>query len=255
EEVAKALEEGIRFAEGLTPLAIDVDAHGHARSLTVAVLSPEQDGTGRAELPARTILIAAGTQPNTVLSREDAVNFKLDGRYFQAYDESGSPVAQEKAISKPNKINVLLSKRDDGRCLSYFGDVHPSYFGNVVKAIGSAKQGHPVVSRVLERVKPASTLGDAAFFSRLNQELRATVHEVVRLTPLIVEVVVRAPLAARRFQPGQFYRLQNYETLAPRVDGTRLAMEGIALTGAWVDAGRGLISLITLEMGGSSDLC
>jgi NAD(P)H-flavin reductase len=32
-------------------------------------------------------------------------------------------------------------------------------------------------------------------------------------------------------------------------------MEGIALTGAWVDAGRGLISLITLEMGGSSDLC
>jgi hypothetical protein len=43
--------------------------------------------------------------------------------------------------------------------------------------------------------------------------------------------------------------------LAPRTDGTRLTMEGIALTGAWVDAGRGLISLITLEMGGSSDLC
>ena len=32
--------------------------------------------------------------------------------------------------------------------MSYFGDVHPSYFGNVVKAIGSAKQGYPVVSRV-----------------------------------------------------------------------------------------------------------
>jgi len=259
EEVHKALEEGIRFAEGLTPLAVELDKDGHARALKLSVQRRGDDGkwaeTGRAELPARTIIIAAGTQPNTVLSREDAVNFRLDGRYFQAYDESGAPVAQEKAISKPNKINVLLSKRDDGRWLSYFGDVHPSYFGNVVKAIGSAKQGHPVVSRVLERVQPASTLDDAAFFARLNGELRATVHEVVRLTPLIVEVVVRAPLAARRFQPGQFYRLQNYETLAPRVDGTRLAMEGIALTGAWVDAGRGLISLITLEMGGSSDLC
>jgi NADPH-dependent glutamate synthase beta subunit-like oxidoreductase/NAD(P)H-flavin reductase len=259
EEVHKALEEGIRFAEGLTPLAVELDKDGHARALKVSVQRRSDDGKwaeiGRAELPARTILIAAGTQPNTVLAREDAVNFKLDGRYFQAHDESGVPVAPEKVISKPNKINVLLSKREDGRCLSFFGDVHPSYFGNVVKAIGSAKQGHPVVSRMLDRVKPASTLDDAAFFAHLNGELRATVHEVVRLTPLIVEVVVRAPLAARRFQPGQFYRLQNYETLAPRVDGTRLAMEGIALTGAWVDRARGLISLITLEMGGSSDLC
>ena len=30
EEIEKALEEGIRFAEGLTPLAVEVDAHGHA---------------------------------------------------------------------------------------------------------------------------------------------------------------------------------------------------------------------------------
>jgi len=77
----------------------------------------------------------------------------------------------------------------------------------------------------------------------------------MRLTPLIVEVVVRAPLAARRFQPGQFYRLQNFETLAPQADGSRLAMEGLALTGAWVDRERGLIATIVLEMGGSSDLC
>ena len=90
---------------------------------------------------------------------------------------------------------------------------------------------------------------------RLNGELRATVERVVRLTPTIVEVVVRAPAAARRFAPGQFYRLQNFETLARKVDGTRLAMEGLALTGAWVDRERGLVSTIVLEMGGSSDLC
>ena len=66
---------------------------------------------------------------------------------------------------------------------------------------------------------------------------------------------MRAPAAARRFEPGQFYRLQNYETLARRVDGTRLNMEGLALTGAWVDREQGLVSTIVLEMGGSSDLC
>ncbi len=259
EEVHKALEEGIRFAEGLTPLAVEVDEDGHARALKVSVRRRGDDGkwveTANMELPARTILIAAGTQPNTVLAREDSKTFRLDGRYFQACDESGAPVAVEQAISKPVESRVLLARRDDGRFLSYFGDVHPSYFGNVVKALGGAKQGYPVVSRVLERVRPASALSDGQFIGRLNEELRATVHEVVRLTPLIVEVVVKAPLAARRFRPGQFYRLQNFEMLAPHADGTRLTMEGIALTGAWVDAERGLISLITLEMGGSSDLC
>jgi len=267
EEVAKAMEEGVRFAEGLTPLAIETDETGCACALRVSVQKLGEDGrwaeASQATLPARTILIAAGTQPNTVLAREDAATFKLDGRYFQACDEAGAPITPEKAISKPATVRVLLAaggnagagSRADGRFMSFFGDVHPSYFGNVVKAIGSAKQGYPVVSRMLERIAPASGLSDAAFLGRLNGELRATVHEVARLTPLIVEVVVHAPLAARRFRPGQFYRLQNFETLAPVGEGTRLAMEGIALTGAWVDRERGLISTIVLEMGGSSDLC
>jgi len=259
EEVHKALEEGIAFAEGLIPLAIEVDEHGQARGLRVSAAELAADGKwvekAQYELPARTVLIAAGTQPNTVLAREDPAHFRLNGRYFQACDESGQAVTPEQAISKPAMPQVLMSRRPDGRFMSYFGDVHPSYFGNVVKAIGSAKQGYPSVSRVLNQVAARSPADDAQFLGRLNDELRATVHEIVRLTPLIVEIVVRAPLAARRFRPGQFYRLQNYETNAVRTEGTRLAMEGLALTGAWVDPERGLISTIVLEMGGSSDLC
>jgi NAD(P)H-flavin reductase len=49
--------------------------------------------------------------------------------------------------------------------------------------------------------------------------------------------------------------LQNYESLAARVEGTILGMEGLALTGASVDREKGLLSTIVLEMGGSSDLC
>ena len=141
--------------------------------------------------------------------------------------------------AKPEHVAVLLAREPDGRFISFFGDLHPSFFGNVVKAMGGAKQGYPEVSRVLATRAPASSLSDAEFVARLNDELRATVHEVIRLTPTIVEVVVRAPTAARRFQPGQFYRLQNYERNAASVDGTRLAMEGLALTGAWVDRGPG----------------
>ena len=259
EEVQKALEEGIHFAEGLTPLGVEIDALGHARALRVSVQARAEAGKwtehAQIELPARSIMIAAGTQPNTVLAREEAPSFPLDGRYFRACDEEGAPLTVEKSISKPDRISVLLTRRDDGRFVSYFGDVHPSFFGNVVKAIGSAKQGYPTVSRVLAKVQVASQLGDAEFLAQLNDNLRATVHEIIRLTPSIVEVVVRAPLAARRFRPGQFYRLQNFETSALRAERSRLAMEGVALTGAWVDRERGLVSTVVLEMGGSSDMC
>lgn len=257
EEIEKALEEGIRFAENLTPAAVEVDEFGCASGLTVTSRKTLADGTSETAtvtLPARTVLVAAGTQPNTVLAREDADNFQLDGRYFQACDEDGNPVKPEKS-AKPGTPRVLLSKRPDGRFVSFFGDLHPSFAGNVVKAMGGAKQGYPAVSRVLEKVRPAFAGSDGDFFAGLNDALRATVHEVIRLTPTIIEVVVRAPLAARKFQPGQFYRLQNFESLAQSVDGTRLAMEGLALTGAWVDREKGLVSTIVLEMGGSSDLC
>jgi len=111
-----------------------------------------------------------------------------------------------------------------------------------------------VVDRVLGRIKPFSDKTTEQFFMSFNRQLRPTVHKVERLTPNIVEVEVHAPLAAERFHPGQFYRFQNYASLAPVVNDTRLAMEGIALTGASVDVTQGLVSLIALEMGGSADL-
>src|SRR5437763_9956634 len=133
-----------------------------------------------------------------------------------------------------------MSLAEDGRAVSFFGDLHPSFAGNVVKAMGGAKQGYPVVSRALARKAPTA-IAPAELLARLNDGLRATVHAVERLTPTIIEVVVRAPFAAEAFRPGQFYRLQNFEVLATRTRDTTLAMEGLALTGAWTDVNRGLI--------------
>jgi NADPH-dependent glutamate synthase beta subunit-like oxidoreductase/NAD(P)H-flavin reductase len=252
EEVAKALEEGIAFAERLTPEEVLLDDVGCARALRLSEAGPSAPPR-EVVLPARTILVAAGTQPNTVLAREEPQHVHIDGKYFQAVDENGRNVTPER-ITKPSAAHVLMSVRTDGRAISFFGDLHPSFAGNVVKAMASAKQGYPVVSRMLSR-QPASEISPSVLVARLNEELRAVVHAVNRLTPAIVEVVVRAPTAVRAFRPGQFYRLQNYETLSRDADGTRLAKEGLALTGAAVDRERGLLSTIVLEMGGSSDLC
>ena len=256
EEIDKALEEGIHFAECLTPREVELDRHGNAAGLILSrqcrdSASGKMTDTGElVRLPAGSILVAAGTQPNTVLAREDSHNVFLDGRWFQTVDEEGNLVKPER-LAKPSQAHVLMSLRPDGRAISFFGDLHPSFNGNVVKAMASAKQGYPVVSRCLQRRQPTpADLGRV-----LNEGLRAVVHEVVRLTPTIVEVVVKAPFAAREFKPGQFYRLQNFESLAPQANGTILAMEGLALTGAAVDRENGLLSTIVLEMGGSSDLC
>jgi len=251
EEVFKALEEDIRFAEGLSPVAVEIDANGHASALKVA---GEQGGQKvEATLPARTILVAAGTQPNTVLAREDATHAFIDGKYFRALDEEGNPATPER-VCKPADVRVLMYRHADGRTMSFFGDLHPSFAGNVVKAMGGAKQGYPVLTRTMEKL-PAPARKASDILAAANQAWRARVVRVDRLTPTIVEVVVEAPAAARNFEPGQFYRLQNYEARSKKVDGTLLTMEGLALTGAWVDKDKGLLSLITLEMGGSSDLC
>ena len=254
EEVAKAMEEGVRFAECLSPVAVEVDRFKYAAGLRCK----KADGT-EVVLPARAVLIAAGTQPNTVLAREDK-RVKLDGKYFQAVDEDGNPVTPARSLCKPDVDRVLMHRGDDGRFISFFGDLHPSFFGNVVKAMGSAKRGYPLISRVLAQREAASSLSGAELIAQCRDQLQARVYAVNRLTPTIVEVVFKAPAQSRAFHPGQFYRLQNYEMSSQRLEepglpATLLTMEGLAMTGAWTDKERGLISIIALEMGGSSNLC
>ena len=66
---------------------------------------------------------------------------------------------------------------------------------------------------------------------------------------------MRAPMAARRFQPGQFYRLQNFETLAPSPTARAWRWKASRSPAPGSTASAGLVSTIVLEMGGSSDLC
>jgi len=241
EEIKEALAEGIWFQEKGTPVQILVDDYGYAKGIDV------QDEFGViTEIPARTILIATGTEPNTVLAREAPGTFDMEGRYFKSYDLEGAPVRPE-PTPKPQDTYILTKQN-----ISFFGDLHPSFKGNVVRAIASAKKGYPILNQALTHFPPKTQ--DPGFLPALNHLLTATVLKTNRLTPNIIEVIIHAPLAAQNFKPGQFYRLENFETHAPVAQGTRLKMEGIAATGASVDPSAGTISLIILEMGGSSRL-
>ncbi len=259
EEVEKCLEEGVRIIEKMAPKAALADERGALRALTFERQS-EVDGKWRAtgeiiELPARTLCVAAGTSPNTIYEKERPGTFQLDKRGFFAPHRAVRDASGALEL-EPDPAGFFTSYRNGDRLVSYYGDNHPRYAGSVVKAMASAKHGYRAVA---EALVSHDTHGDDASWhalaARLTEQLTARVHEVIRLTPNIIEVVVRAPLAARRFQPGQFFRLQNFESLSPMVGGTRLTMEGLALTGAWTDPERGLLSMIILEMGASSRQC
>jgi NAD(P)H-flavin reductase len=268
------LEEGVRYLEHLSPVEALLDPRGYVE----AIRFKRADGS-TIDVPARTVCVAAGTSPNVIYEKEYPGTFELDDRrqYFRphvARIDARGEVHVERALRKGD--GFLTSYLKDGRTVSFYGDNHPDYAGSVVRAMASAKDGYPRVVALFPETETLDSKGqperDAALralFERLDEDLVPTVHEVNRLTPTIVEIVVHAPMAARKFRPGQFYRLQNFETFAPLVthpwiasDGTpraplraKLAMEGLALTGAWVDVERGLLGTIVLEMGGSSRLC
>ena len=265
EEVAKSLEEGVRYVEGLAPVEAVLDPRGHIKAVKFVRLAGDRS---EVELPARTLCVAAGTSPNTMYEKEYEGTFALDAKkqYFQVHtaDVSGGEVVVTPATKNTEEAFLASYVGGPGKrnTVSFYGDNHPYYAGSVVKAMASAKHGfkhvaalYPEVASYSPADQPKRDAAGQVFFDTIDDLLTARVVEVNRLTSTIVEVVVRAPLAARKFKPGQFYRLQNFESFAPMVEGTRLSMEGLALTGAWIDEEKGLLGTIVLEMGHSSRLC
>ncbi|MDQ3265767.1 MAG: FAD-dependent oxidoreductase [Myxococcota bacterium] len=278
EEVSKALEEGIRFVERMSPVEAVEDEYGAVAALRMermTVIDGKLRGTQQLlEFPARTVCVAAGTSPNVTYELEFPGTFELDAdrQHFQAHEAIEEAPGRfslrrfEATDDLGQKTGFFTSYNRDGKLISFYGDNHPTYAGNVVKAMASAKDGHPEVARLFAAHIASLDLTDPTqqasrdqalgqLFARLDEAFVARVVKVQRLTSTIVEVIIRAPFAAQRFLPGQFYRLQNFERSAPVINGTRMSMEGVALTGAWVDPEQGLVSLIVLEMGASSRLC
>jgi NADPH-dependent glutamate synthase beta subunit-like oxidoreductase/NAD(P)H-flavin reductase len=271
EEIHEALSEGIYLAEGMSPLEAIEDEYGHIKAVRfeqLANVEGKWKKQNEVEVALRGLFIAAGTAPNTIYQSEHPGTFVMDRKFYKRYEpewQDGKAVlvaSEDETQVKVGKPAPFTSYSHEGRFISFYGDNHPVYAGNVVKAMASAKHGYPYIAKLFET--ELNTLSSADQSQRdtqlrtlqqaLDAHFLAHVVEVKRLTPTIVEVVIKAPAAAKHFEPGQFYRVQNFESLAPVIEGTPLASEGLALTGAWVDKQQGLVSLIALEMGSSSRL-
>lgn len=273
EEIIKGFEEGINFAENLAPVEAVSDEYGAVKEMIFErQKKDESDGQSKTlkyvnsgemiRMNAKCVMIAAGTSPNIIYEKEYPGTFEMDeNKYFF-----------KPFIIKDNKLTpagngetgFFTSYNSNGKYISYYGDNHPQYAGNVVKALASAKDGYGKVVEIFENEiselkydKDSVSERENKFsnlISGMDGGLIASVEKVIRLTPSIIEVVIRAPFAVEKFRPGQFYRLQNYETGAVHLKGKVLTMEGLAMTGSLTDVKKGLLSVIVLEMGVSSRL-
>ena len=270
EEVIKSLEEGIRFAERLNPVECirrrlrrggrDSLRISGAKGWPLAIVRRVRD----AARPRRDDRRGHASQHHLQSRTSGHVPARRQGRVLpgpQVPERRRSEAARARG-SLGNRLLYLL--REPGPLRHLLRGQSPPLCRQRGQGDG-LRQGWPsrnlprfpgrIRAAESPRTSPSANGTGCMFAESLDEQLVAEVVDALRLTHQIVEVVVRAPLAARNFHPGEFYRLQNYETFAEEVEGIKLTMEGIALTGAWVDRERGLISLIVLEMGGSSRLC
>ena len=255
DEVRKAMEEGIHFVENLVPLNASLDQYGLVESVT---FSHRRHGAKESEpppplsMPARSVFIAAGTEPNTIYEAEHPGTFELSGNNFQPHllDDRGNlvPVTQVSASGKGGS-GSFTSYRADHHYITFLGDCHPAYNGSVVKAIASSRNTYPEVLRALRTRKSSTLFGTPAMFvDRVEALLSARIISVSRLgNGDVVEIWIHAPMAARNFRPGQFYRLQSFESGSRTFKGSRLSISGITVSGAGVENDR--IRLLVLQWG------
>jgi NADPH-dependent glutamate synthase beta subunit-like oxidoreductase/NAD(P)H-flavin reductase len=223
DELEKALQEGISVEEGIEPKGYKLDQYGSVSHLKVAHSNDEHQSF---ELAAKCVLFAVGTLPNNVIRQDEPDVF----------------------TNKPNEQNPFeIARLADGRWISMVGDLHPNFAGSVVKAMASAKAAAPIIDESLRSMALLNPREATTQFSYLRgyfeTQFGATVTKVIHHSQGIAEIYLHAPMAASRFQPGQFYRMQSL---------TDDNVEPLAMTGASANPVTGELSVVVLGMGTSS---
>jgi NADPH-dependent glutamate synthase beta subunit-like oxidoreductase/NAD(P)H-flavin reductase len=264
EELKKALEEGVFYSEALEPARVELDQYGHVKTLTCHKRIREIDHlwqatTEEVSLPAKSIFVATGTQPNVAYGFEHDGTFKRHRYQYYHYEDDSGELVPVNSIThcKDPDFGPFTSYTNDPYRVSLIGDTHPVFHGSVVKAIASGLRTYPKILNVLRPKlgQPGKESEYQAFAQRMRALFESRVLRSERRSDNVVEITLKAPLAAKHFKPGQFYRLQNYETFASSLNGTLLQMEPLALVAAECDKRQGTLSFMVIENGASSKLC
>lgn len=156
EEVTKALEEGIYYAEGLEPKSVVLDDYGHVSALVCRWQVMDEEGTWKTtdevqNLAARSIFVATGAKPNIAYEFEHRGTFlrdKFDYKSFELVNEQLEEIHPEHNC-KTEHFGAFTSYNHDHHYVTFLGDTNPVFHGSVVKAIASGKRIFPHIVRAI----------------------------------------------------------------------------------------------------------
>lgn len=250
EELQKALEEDIDYLENLEPQTVVVDMHHHVQAL----LCKHSETAEPIRLDARCILVATGAQPNIAYEFEHKGSFQRLGLQYQPFEARG-PVAIAPTVKSPDFGPFTSYVKEDKR-VSFMGDTHPVFHGNVVNAMASAMRSYPKIMAILAtQNNPPTDVEYPAFTKTLKDRFTVTLEKITEVAPKVLELLIRAPQVRAKLTPGQFIRLQNYEYDAPEIQGHRLLTEPLAFSAVPAADFPDCIRVFVIERGASSKMC
>lgn len=183
-ELIKACEEGVKVLDNKVLSAIQTDSSSCVQQLLFRDASTFR---------AKTVLVATGTHPNTVLA-EETTHIQVEGDFFVRQKDGES-------------FYTVLTHVDQKK-ISLWGDLHPSYSGSVVKALASVKNHYKPLSAYLEKTKKVHSISEKIFFEKIEYLLSAKIVSVEQVGEDIFRMTVQAPAAVRNLKSGQLFRMQ-----------------------------------------------
>ncbi|MCL2567613.1 MAG: FAD-dependent oxidoreductase [Alphaproteobacteria bacterium] len=241
EETYKALKQGVSFIEEAKLVKIHKNSQGLS-SLDFII-------NGKiVNIPAKTLILAMGTNPNNILMEEYPNIFGAAGSALQTLNIG-------KAEFKKQKFSVILQKiaaANGDIAISILGDTHKTFNGSVVKAMASSFYGQ---YEIMDSMNGHNTKTE---FKKIAENFEsAMLSQITNITAVaenIYEISIKSPLLAEKFQAGQFFKIQNFESSAAIINGIKLSAEPVMLTGVSSDKINSIIKCIVLKCGVSTDI-
>lgn len=256
EELQEALKEGIYYIENLQPKQINLDKHGHCASTNFELtVGDNEEKEQTVTLKSKTILIATGASLNVAYAFEHPKAFQRNGMQYQRFEEQAGElvIAHDAEHCKSEHFGPFTSYQNETHRVTFIGDTHPVFHGNVVKAIASAKRSYPIINEHLKNFT-ADIANYDAFAQELREQFTTVITNIKRLHKNVLELTVNAPLLAQQFKPGQFFRAQGYMTTAQYAGDTPLYGEACPLYVSHADKDHGHLKLLVIEKSVSTRL-
>jgi hypothetical protein len=154
-------------------------------------------------LPAKHVIVATGSMPNTAYEYEHRGHFKRQGGFYALYDLSADGITLQDSHAHPHG-GFFTSYHYGNRRVSVVGDLHPRFHGSVVKALASSQQAVHDVMRHLDALPWDS--GGAFEFQPVDM------HVVIRGSDYLGQgwhkLVLYAPWLCVQSKPGHLFRFQ-----------------------------------------------